>query len=317
MESLNQRAFAVCRQAIDSAAALRIEVLVCNNRETIVDFGVSAPGSDDAGLILAKICLSDLGQVERTRLNHDGRSLPAIRVKTTDPLQACMASQYAGWQISAGKYFAMCSGPIRAVYGKEKLFEKYSISKVATTVVGVLEASSPPDETVFQWLRERLPISVRNIVLCVARTSSIAGRIQIVARSIETACHKLFELGFDLKRIRSGEGIAPIPLAASSDLEAMGNTNDAILYASQVKLIVDIDDAKIEALGPQIPSCSSPQFGRPFAELLSEFGGDFYKIDPLLFAPAEITLQSSRNGFTQTFGALRTDLYVRGVKGEA
>ena len=100
-------------------------------------------------------------------------------------------------------------------------------------MVGVFEASSLPDEAVFKWLRERLPISVRNIVLCMAQNSSIAGRIQIVARSIETACHKLFELGFDLKRIQSGEGIAPIPLDASSDLEAMGNTNDAILYASQ------------------------------------------------------------------------------------
>ena len=316
MESLNQRALAVCQRVLNAALKLGVEVDDSNGRRTILDFGVSSAGSEEAGLLLARICLADLGQVDIATFDHQGDAFPAIRVQTSQPLRGCMASQYAGWQISVEKYFAMCSGPIRAVYGREKLFEQYPLREEAETVVGVLEASRLPDETVFEWLRERLPKSVRNIVLCVARTSSIAGRIQIVARSIETACHKLFELGFDLNRILSGEGIAPIPPAASSDLQAMGTTNDAILFASQVKLIVDLDDAQIETLGPQIPSCSSPQFGRSFAELFAEFGGDFYKIDPLLFAPAEITLQNSRTGFAQTFGQLRTDLFARGLRRE-
>ena len=34
-----------------------------------------------------------------------------------------MASQYAGWPISVGKYFAMGSGPMRAARGGEDLYD--------------------------------------------------------------------------------------------------------------------------------------------------------------------------------------------------
>ena len=36
---------------------------------------------------------------------------------------ACMAAQYAGWQISRDGYFAMGSGPMRAAAAKEELFQ--------------------------------------------------------------------------------------------------------------------------------------------------------------------------------------------------
>ena len=46
-----------------------------------------------------------------------------VQVFTDWPVLACMASQYAGWQLSVGKFFAMGSGPMRAAYGKEALFD--------------------------------------------------------------------------------------------------------------------------------------------------------------------------------------------------
>ena len=48
---------------------------------------------------------------------------PQVQVATDQPVLACMASQYAGWQVSVGKFFAMGSGPMRAAYGKEALFD--------------------------------------------------------------------------------------------------------------------------------------------------------------------------------------------------
>ncbi len=314
METLNQRSFALCQQAIQFASNLGIEVDNADPRQTILDFGVTAEGSLDAGLMLAKICWADLGQVHSTTLDCAGQSTPAIQVRTSDLLRACMASQYAGWQISVDKFFAMCSGPIRATHGREKFFEMFGLTEASNTVVGVLETSRRPTNEVFDWLRERLPKSVDKIVLCVARTRSIAGRTQIVARSIETACHKLFELGFDLRTLKSGEGVAPLPPSTCDDLEAMGSTNDAILLAAKVKLLIDADDATIDHIGPQIPSCSSAQFGRPFAELFAAAGGDFYRMDPALFAPAEITLQSTRSGLSKTFGKSRLDLYLASLK---
>lgn len=314
MESLNQRAFALCQQAIQSSKSLGIEVAELDSHSTVLDFGVSAVGSPAAGLMLSRICLSDLGQVQSVRQVQDGESIPAIRVTTNDPLGACMASQYAGWQISVSKYFAMCSGPIRAAYGKEKFFELYGQREISEIVVGVLESSALPTLEVFEWLRSRLPETVRQIVLCVARTRSIAGRTQIVARVVETACHKLFELKFDLRGVISGDGIAPLPPATKDDFEAMGSTNDSVLLAGRVKLTVDADDSAIAKIGPQIPSCSSPKFGRSFAELFAEAGGDFYRMDPALFAPAEITLQSTRSGNGKTFGRSRLDLYKAALR---
>ena len=66
----------------------------------------------------------------------------------------------------------------------------------------------------------------------------------------------------------------------------MGRTNDAIIYAGRVHLIVAGPAADAKSLAEQLPSSTSRDFGRPFAQLFRQFKGDFYAIDPLLFSPA-------------------------------
>ena len=58
---------------------------------------------------------------------------PAVQVASDDPVLACMASQYAGWQVSVGKYFAMGSGPMRAAYGKEAALRPHRLSRIAAS----------------------------------------------------------------------------------------------------------------------------------------------------------------------------------------
>jgi methenyltetrahydromethanopterin cyclohydrolase len=313
MERLNQRAWRVCQRVLEAADSLGVEAIDLGGGGLLLDFGVSAAGSSVAGLELARICWADLGTVEPAWLPHQDRRIAAIQVQTREPLRACMAAQYAGWQIAVDNFFAMCSGPIRAVRRSEKLFEQYGLAEADEVAVGVLETSRLPTPEVLVWFRDRLPPGVRRLVLCAARTSSIAGRTQIVARSVETACHKLWELGFDLRRIQSGRGIAPLPPETNSDSAAMGSTNDAVLLAGQVDLWIDADEAEIERIGPQIPSCSSSQFGRPFREIFAAAHHDFYQVDPGLFAPAEVTLHSARNGRRWTFGRIRLDLYLESL----
>jgi methenyltetrahydromethanopterin cyclohydrolase len=313
MESLNQRGAALCLRVQQQADRMGVGRQSVDPDNTILDFGVEAEGSLEAGLRLAEICWSDLGTVASSSLDAGGRSWPIVRVATSEPLRACMASQYAGWRIHAGEYVAMCSGPIRAAYAGEPFFEAYPVHEKSETVVGVLEASLLPGKDVFAWIRSHLPESVHRVILCVAGTDSLAGRIQIVARSVESACHKLHELGFDLTTIRSGAGTSPLPPSAGSHHKAMGATNDAILLAAQVTLEIDASDQTLAEIGPRIPSCSSPQFGRPFLEIFEEAQFDFYRIDRALFAPAEVTLQSTRTGHRQTFGGARWDLYAQAV----
>jgi methenyltetrahydromethanopterin cyclohydrolase len=168
--------------------------------------------------------------------------------------------------------------------------------------VGVLEGRKHPTEEVIAWLVAKLPTSVEKITLLVAPASSMAGTIQVVARSLETALHKLHELKFDLSRIVSGYGVAPLPPVAAEETKAIGWTNDAILYGGQVHLWVRADDEMLASIGPKVPSNACPDHGAPFADLFARCGGDFYKIDPALFSPAEVVFHNLKTGRTHAFG---------------
>lgn len=269
---------------------------------TIVDFGVKARGGLEQGRSLAEICMAGLAGVRVESGLLDGRSWPHVVVQTDHPVAACLLSQYAGWQVAVGKFFAMGSGPMRAVAAIEPLFSEFGYRETAEECVGVLETGKLPDEAVVAWLGERLRIAPDRLTLCVARTASMAGTVQVVARSVETALHKLHELKFDVTRVVSGFGTAPLPPVAADDLAGIGLTNDAILYGGSVTLWVTGDDESVAETGPKVPSSASPAHGRPFAQVFEEAGRDFYKIDPMLFSPAEVTFQNVTTGRVHRFG---------------
>ena len=145
------------------------------------------------------------------------------------------------------------------------------------------------------------------LTLLVAPASSLAGTVQVVARSIETALHKLHELKFDVTQVVSGYGTAPLPPVAPDELAAIGRTNDAILYGGSVVLWVRGDDELLDAIGPKVPSSASQDHGEPFAEIFKRYG-DFYKIDPLLFSPAEVEFRNLKTGRCHRFGRLEPAL---------
>ena len=301
MLKLNQAAFEICEKAIQQKDELRIGHLKVG-QTSVLDFGIEYPGSIAAGLKLAQICTSGLASVGF--LPQDNRSrFSMVTIETDQPLLACMASQYAGWPVQNGKFFAMGSGPIRALRGKEPLLEKLSISEQASKAVAVLETAKLPTEHVCELMAEESGIPPENLVLACAPTASICGTIQIVARSLETAMHKMFEIGFDLRKVVGGQGSAPLPPVGKNDLEAIGLTNDAILYGGEITLSVDCeDDEELATFGRQIPSSASKDFGRPFSEIFRSYDFDFYKIDPLLFSPAYVTLVNVRTGTCLSFG---------------
>ena len=88
----------------------------------------------------------------------------------------------------------------------------------------------------------------------------------------------------------------------------MGRTNDAILYGGRVHLTVTGNDEAARELARALPSSASKDFGRPFADVFKEYEYDFYKIDPALFAPAEVWVSNLATGRTFHAGATRFDL---------
>ena len=309
MPSLNERAVRIADELAADAAGLGIAVSQVGGAR-LLDCGVKAPGGLHAGLGMARVCLAGLGEVAILLGDDASLHCPRVQVISDQPLLACLASQYAGWQLSAGKYFAMGSGPMRAAYGKEKLFDDIPGREKPPVAVGVLETGKLPTEEVVEYIAERVKLPAKQLTLLAARTASLAGGVQVVARSLELALHKLHELKFDLKQIVSGMGLAPLPPPAADDFAAMGRTNDAILYGGRVTLWVKAEDAALADIGPKVPSNSSAEYGALFGELFGKYK-DFYKIDPLLFSPAEIALCNLRSGRTLAFGRMNLEALRR------
>ena len=293
------------------AAPLRVQARTYESGSTVVDFGVEAVGGLEAGLVLARVCLADLAKVQLSAASD--APWPAVEVFTDHPVLACLASQYAGWEIKGEKFFAMGSGPMRAVAAREPLFDEMGCREAIEPHVnedcfGVLESGKLPPESVCCDIAAKCGVAPDCLTLLVAPTRSLAGTLQIVARSVETALHKLHELKFDLRRVVSGFGSAPLPPPAPEDLTAIGRTNDAILYGGRAVLYVRGDDASLAEIGPRVPSSASVDYGRPFAETLAAYDNDFYRVDPLLFSPARVTFVNLDTGRLFAFGAVNEDL---------
>lgn len=310
--SLNDRAMNVVKELAQRAAEVGASVEKVGHA-TVIDAGVKQLGSLAAGVLLARACLADLATVSIVPGRVGDTALPAVAVNVSAPVAACMASQYAGWQISVGDFFAMGSGPMRAAYGGEDLFNDTALAhfrEKPNTVVGVLETSALPTQDVVDYLVDKTEVTSIRMALLAARTASLAGGVQVVARSVETALHKLHELKFDLSRVVGGYGVAPLPPVAGDDLAAIGRTNDAVLYGGEVTLFCLGDDASLKAAGEQLPSSSSRDHGRPFAEIFKRYDHDFYRIDPLLFSPAAVCLQNLETGNSFRFGQVEADVMM-------
>jgi len=306
---LNERAWQIADAMAANAAALRVAVHRLPGGARVIDAGVDAPGGFGAGRALSEICTGGLADIAYPPVPIGGDPWPGVRVWTDHPAVSCMASQYAGWAIQVGKYFAMGSGPLRAHARVEKeLFAKLGYAEQAQRGVLVLETRTLPSDEVAAWVGQKAGLAPSQLTFVVAPTASLAGGVQIAARILETGLHKMDTLGFDVNKILSGVGTAPLPPVAKNDLRAIGRTNDCILYGGQARYTVNADDAELAALVPRIPSSASKDYGTPFYEIFKRYDSDFYKIDPLLFSPAEVWLTSVGSGKTYHAGHVNPDV---------
>jgi methenyltetrahydromethanopterin cyclohydrolase len=307
--SLNERAWTIADRMVAQADELRVAARALGNGARVIDAGIDVPGGFGAGLALAEICMGGLGYVTYAPLAIAGETWPGVQVWTDHPAVSCMASQYAGWAIHVEQYVAMGSGPLRAHARVEReLFAKLGYEERATRGVLVLETRNPPTDEVAGWVGQKAGLEPAQVTFVVAPTASVAGGVQIAARILETGLHKMDTLGFDLKKIVGGIGTAPVPPVAKNDLRAIGRTNDCILYGGQAHYTARADDAELAMLVPEIPASASRDYGTPFSEIFKRYDGDFYKIDPLLFSPAEVWITSASSGKTYHAGRLNPDV---------
>jgi len=303
---MNEAASEIADSMADQADLLRVRTFRLPSGARVIDAGVEADGGIEAGLAVAEICMGGLGNVSCTPLQIGSRTHAGLIVWTDHPAVACMASQYAGWAIKVGKFSAMGSGPLRAHARVEReLFEKLGYEEQADEGVLVLETRALPNDEVAAWVADKAGLQPLQLTFVVAPSASITGGVQISARIIETGLHKMETLRFDVRRVMSAMGTAPLSPVAKDDLRAVGRTNDCILYGGQARYTINAPDAELERLAEQLPASASRDYGTPFYEIFQRYGGDFYRIDPLLFSPAEVWLTSTETG--RTFHAGRVN----------
>jgi len=307
--SVNARASRLLDGLCANAIALRVVVARGSLGERLLDAGSATLGGIEAGLCVARICMGGLGKV---RLVSDP-VLPrwpwTVTVASSQPVIACLASQYAGWSLAHGEkpdaFVALGSGPARALARTEELFHELTYADAADAAVLVLESAKPPPSPVVEKVAQSCGLAPDRLSFVYAPTQSLAGSVQVVARVLEVALHKLHTLKFPLDRVVDGMAAAPLPPPHPDFITAMGRTNDAIIFGGRVHLFVTgpADDAR--QLAESLPAAGSRDYGRPFADIFRANKGDFYAIDPMLFSPAAAIVTALDSG--ESFHAGRLD----------
>jgi methenyltetrahydromethanopterin cyclohydrolase len=303
---LNDNAQRIVDGMIRDAELLRIAVSKGSAGECLIDAGAKVTGGVEAGLRMAEVAMGGLGRVSAV-IDRASEKWPfTVEVRSPQPVLACLAAQYAGWNLSSENYFAMGSGPARALARVEPLFAVLDYRDTAASAVLVLETAEPPPPPVVDKVAKATGLAADKLTFLYAPTQSLAGTVQIVSRVLEVALHKANDLGFPLQNVVDGIAAAPIPAPHPDFLTAMGRTNDAIIYGGIVQLFTKGPAADARELAQKLPSRASRDYGQPFAEIFQQFKGDFYAIDPLLFSPAEVIVTAIETG--DTFRAGGRDL---------
>ncbi|MDR7420555.1 MAG: methenyltetrahydromethanopterin cyclohydrolase [Armatimonadota bacterium] len=283
---------------VGRADRLGLRVWSLPHGATLIDAGIEAPGSLEAGVLFAEACLGGLGTVTLAPCDVVA-DLPLVAAVVTvaHPHVACLGSQYAGWRIRAGAFSAMGSGPARLLARVEALINAMPYQEHSEVAALLLEGRALPDDDVACDIAARCGVKPSGLTLAIAPTASIVGTVQVAARSVEAGLHKMETVGFPPEAVRSAAGVCPVAPVGADDSQTMGRVNDCLLYAGQAWYTVDVEDAAIERVLALLPASASSAYGLPFADLLRQ-AGDFYRVDPLLFSVAQIVITNQRSGRT-------------------
>ncbi len=282
---------------------------------TIVDSGIKAKGGFEAGKVITEICMGGCGKAKITYRKYGKLELPSIFVYTDHPVIATLGSQFAGWQIKEGDYFAIGSGPARALALKPKeIYEKIGYRDHFDKAVVVLETDKYPPMKLMKRFAEECKASPENLAITLTPTTSITGATQVSGRIVETGIHKLSKLGLDPKVISYAWGCAPIPPIHPKFTQAMARTNDAILYGGTAYYAVEHDDEEeLKQIVNKAPSKASKAYGKPFIEIFKEANYNFYRIDPNIFAPAVLIVNNMKTGRIFKAGEINSETLARSI----
>jgi methenyltetrahydromethanopterin cyclohydrolase len=316
MVSVNLEAKKTVDLMIRKADGLNLAVDVLSNGSTVIDAGVNVAGSFKAGELYTKVCLGGLADVGISIPGDlsENFALPSVKIKTDFPAISTLGSQKAGWSVSVEDFFALGSGPARALALKpSETYKEIGYKDEADLAILTLEADRLPGVDVTEVIASESNVSPENVYVLVAPTSSLVGSIQISGRVVENGTYKMLEfLHFDVNKVKHAAGIAPIAPVDPDGLKAMGKTNDAVLFGGRTYYYVESEEGDdVKSMAEKLPSSASAGYGKPFFDVFKEAEFDFYKIDKGMFAPAEVVINDLRTGEIFRTGYVNNELLMK------
>ena len=254
--SINKITKPLVEELIENISVLNLGISTSSGGAKLIDAGINHKGCLESGRLITEICMGGLGRAS-LHMNDTFPNWPLETiVKSKHPVISCLASQYAGWNLSHEKFYALASGPGRAIARREDLFNDLKYEDHFEFIYLVMEVDKTPPKEILEKISNDCKAKTENIILILTPTQSISGVIQVVSRVSEVGLHKLHTLKFPLENVKEVSGSAPIPPVSNDFITSMGRTNDAILYGGNVELKVIGSDEEINNLAKNLPSHS-------------------------------------------------------------
>ncbi len=289
---VNEKAYRI----LDGIDAERKVFELPGGKVTVLDLGVTNDGGNDigVGIKVAEATMGGLGKISVA-----GNK---IHVKIDKhPAVATLSCQMAGWRMKTDGKTAIGSGPARVPANQpEKTIAMVGYMEKPKRVALLLETDVIPNEENAKTILEKS--GAKDAIVGAFRGSSMVGLMNVMARVVEMGFYRMEHLKYDVKNTVSGEGWAPIP-KITKDL--MFTSNDALIYGGDVVIKTKNWD---ESLTGRMSSSNSPAYGRPFKEIFEGVGGDFYKIDAGIFAPAKIKIIDADTGREYVAGKINEEI---------
>ena len=118
--SVNEKGMEIAEEMMDWSEELKVKTIELKNGSKIIDCGVNVDGGYEAGLMFTDICMGGFGASSISVHKVNEIPLAFVDITTDHPAMSCLGSQKAGWRVNVDKYFAMGSGPARALALKPK-----------------------------------------------------------------------------------------------------------------------------------------------------------------------------------------------------
>ena len=241
--------------------------------------------------------MGGLGAISFAPLVLGGRWLPGLTVVTDHPALACLGSQYAGWRLDRDGYFAMASGPGRALIRAEELYDDLDVDERAEQAVLCLETRDAPPDELAAYVAERAGVGAGrpDAPLRADRepgrrrpdrrargrdraAQAARARVRRPPRGERRSAAARCRRSAARTRRRSGARTTPSSTAArSSSPWTRPTTSSEPRAAAALRR-------------PRATTASRSARSSRRADW------DFYEIDPLLFSPAEVRLVSAASG---------------------